>query len=85
MSAAATALEPQQTVAVVADDSLDSMLDERDKFARIIPLVQVTSDQLNNFDEIFPMLLADKLALKENRITQHDLYKLDSFGAALAW
>lgn len=84
MSAAATALEPQQSVAVVADD-LDSMLDERDKFACIIPLVQVTLDQQNNFDEIFPMLLADKLALKENRITQHDLYKLDSFGAALAW
>lgn len=85
MSAATTALEPHQSVAVVVDDSLDSMMDGRDKFARIIPLVQVTSDQLNNFDEIFPMLLTDKLALKENRITQHDLYKLDSFGAALAW
>lgn len=85
MSTAASVLEPHQSVTEVADDPLDSLLDERDKFARIIPLVQVKSDQQNNFDEIFPMLLADKLALKENRITQHDLYKLDSFGAALAW
>lgn len=85
MSVAATTLEPQQSVTIVADDPLDSILDERDKFSRIIPLVQVTSDQKNNFDEIFPMLLVDKSALKENRITQHDLYKLDSFGAALAW
>lgn len=87
MSATATALEPQPSMTMVADDNdpLDSILDERDKFARIIPLVQVKSDHENNFDEIFPMLLADKMALKENRITQHDLYKLDSFGAALAW
>lgn len=85
MSAAATVLEPLETVTVVSDDPLDSLLDERDRFARIIPLVQVKSDQQNNFDEIFPMLLADKSALREKRITQHDLYKLDSFGAALAW
>lgn len=83
MSAVVAPLEPASLP--ISDDPLDSILDERDKFTRIIPLVQVKSDQQNNFDDIFPMILADKSALKENRITQHDLYKLDSFGAALAW
>lgn len=86
MSAATSVLEPRTALATIAADvSIDSLLDEHDKFARLIPMVQVKSDQQNNLDDIFPMLLTDKMAIKENRITQHDLYKLDSFGAALAW
>lgn len=87
MGTVATPLETQQTTAMAAaeDYALISILGEREEIIRSIPMVQFESDQLNNLDEIFALLLGDGSTHTEKTITQHDLYKLDTFGATLAW
>lgn len=63
-------------------------LDDRNEYQKILTLVRVDPNKDNNFDEIFPMIIS-KLANKDerpnnDRLTQQDLLKLDSFGTALA-
>lgn len=58
-------------------------LDDRNEYQKILPLVRVGPDKSNNLDEIFAMIVNKQLR-KNDELTQHDLYKLDSFGTALA-
>lgn len=58
-------------------------LDDRNEYQKILPLVRVEPDKSNNLDEIFAMIVSKQLQ-KTDELTQQDLYKLDSFGTALA-
>lgn len=64
-------------------------LDNQNDYQRILPLVRVQPDKANNLDDIFGIIVnkpnAENKQPKDNTFTQQELYKLDSFGTALAW
>lgn len=63
-------------------------LDDRNEYRKITPLVRVEPNKSNNLDDIFEMIIQKESQTREkinlNQLTQQDLYKLDSFGTALA-
>lgn len=64
-------------------------LDGRNEYQRVISLVRVQPNKSNNLDDIFGIIMKkakDKSTTNHTEaVTQQDLYKLDSFGTALAW
>lgn len=70
---------------VMIANCYESVVDGRNEYDYLLPLVRVQPDKTNNFDEIFLKILNKKSITDAGKLTQDDLHKLDSFGTALAW